>query len=88
VNGKDGLSLFPVTRSISYVIRDNAWCCERMPRSKSKFDVFVVLGDNPTQYEFKRCFYFIGAQSYQEACDLIDVACANVIGLQTKIRQE
>jgi hypothetical protein len=82
MNGVDGLYLFPVTKTISYVIRNNKECCQNMPRSDRAFDVFVVLGSHPTQYVFDHGFFYMSADSYDDACQFIDAAVENVLSLE------
>lgn len=88
VNGTDGLSLFPVTDTISYVARDNARCCESMPRSTQAFDVFVIHGRPATLTSFTTSFFVCTASSYAEACDKIEDSIEKVYRVNSVIQGE
>jgi hypothetical protein len=77
-NGDDGLFLFPVTETLSYVVRDNNECCKSMSRSNRPYDIFIITGRRPTQYNFSSSCFVSTADSYVAACTAVDFAIERV----------
>lgn len=74
MNGKDGLFLFPVSKSISFVIRDNSmW--RHLPRgavSERNYDVFAITGNMPTIELHSECIGLGEWDTYDLACESIE----------------
>jgi hypothetical protein len=72
-NGADGYYHYPVTPTITYVIRDNdnalfvPGCASRL-----RYDVFVISGQQPTVRKFTYCRFLSSFDSYIDCCYAID----------------
>jgi hypothetical protein len=85
-NGNSGLYTFPVTARIAYCIRDNHQCCSHMDRSTRHYDIFVLFGVNPTSEQFNTSFFLNTANTYTDACQIVDDSIEKVYRITPEVR--